>query len=84
MRRLRRIAVPFAAAGLLVLAACGNGDDDTTVVPEDNGPGSGADDALMIRLVPAEAGSSVRTTRGTLHLPGLRVELRPRTGRKGA
>jgi uncharacterized protein (TIGR02677 family) len=45
--------------------------------------GTGGNDALMISLVPADTGSTVRTPHGTLHLPGLRVELRPRSTRKG-
>ncbi|QBI56604.1 TIGR02677 family protein [Streptomonospora litoralis] len=44
--------------------------------------GVGSDDALLIRLVPADVGSTVRTAHGTLHLPGLRVEVNPRTGRR--
>ncbi|WP_432920900.1 TIGR02677 family protein [Microbispora sp. CA-135349] len=41
--------------------------------------GSGADDAVMIRLVPSGTGSAVRTARGLLHLPGFRVEVAGRT-----
>ncbi|MFG1863237.1 TIGR02677 family protein [Microbispora bryophytorum] len=41
--------------------------------------GSGADDAVMIRLVPSDTGSAVRTAQGLLHLPGFRVELAGRT-----
>lgn len=52
-----------------------------TVVAGQLTGGSGANDALLIRLVPADVGSTVRTTQGALHLPGLRVELRPRGGR---
>jgi uncharacterized protein (TIGR02677 family) len=37
--------------------------------------GTGGNDVLTLRLVPAESGSSVRTPNGTLHLPGLRVEI---------
>jgi uncharacterized protein (TIGR02677 family) len=45
--------------------------------------GSGGNDVMMIRLVPAPAGSVVRTAHGILHLPGLRLEIsaaRPRAG----
>jgi uncharacterized protein (TIGR02677 family) len=45
--------------------------------------GSGGNDVMMIRLVPAPAGSMVRTAHGILHLPGLRLEIsaaRPRVG----
>jgi uncharacterized protein (TIGR02677 family) len=43
----------------------------------------GASDVATIRLVPAEGGSTVRTSQGMLHLPGFRVELAGRspTGR---
>ncbi|MEU7695769.1 DUF2397 family protein, partial [Microbispora hainanensis] len=41
--------------------------------------GSGANDAVMVRLVPCDTGSTVRTTQGLLHLPGFRVELAGRT-----
>ena len=37
--------------------------------------GTGGNDVLTLRLVPAESGSSVRTPNGTLHLPGLRLEI---------
>ncbi len=44
--------------------------------------GTGGSDTAMLRLVPAEAGSTVRTQAGDLHLPGLRLEI---TGlRRGA
>lgn len=39
--------------------------------------GSGGNDALVIRLVPAPVGSAVRTAHGILHLPGLRLEVAP-------
>jgi uncharacterized protein (TIGR02677 family) len=39
--------------------------------------GSGGNDVLMMRLVPDEKGSSVRTAGGVLHLPGVRLELTP-------
>jgi uncharacterized protein (TIGR02677 family) len=37
--------------------------------------GSGRSDMLVLRLVPAPAGSSVRTAHGVLHLSGLRLEI---------
>jgi hypothetical protein len=37
--------------------------------------GSGRSDVLVLRLVPAPVGSSVRTAHGLLHLPGLRLEI---------
>lgn len=37
--------------------------------------GAGANDVMMIRLVPDPSGSTVATTQGRLHLPGFRVEL---------
>jgi uncharacterized protein (TIGR02677 family) len=43
--------------------------------------GSGGNDVMVIRLVPAPAGSSVHTVHGVLHLPGLRLDItaaRPR------
>jgi hypothetical protein len=39
--------------------------------------GTGGNDVMTIRLVPSAAGSSVRTTHGVLHLPGLRLEIAP-------
>ncbi len=39
--------------------------------------GSGGNDVLVIRLIPAPAGSAVRTAHGVLHLPGLRLEVAP-------
>ena len=39
--------------------------------------GSGANDVMVIRLVPSQAGSAVRTAHGELHLPGLRLEISP-------
>ncbi len=39
--------------------------------------GSGANDVMVIRLVPSPDGSAVRTVHGTLHLPGLRLEISP-------
>ncbi len=37
--------------------------------------GTGANDVLTLRLVPAAEGSRVRTPNGILHLPGLRLEI---------
>lgn len=42
---------------------------------------TGTNDVMMMRLVPCETGSTVRTTRGLLHLPGFRLELAPRAAR---
>jgi len=39
--------------------------------------GTGGNDVMTIRLVPSDAGSSVRTAHGVLHLPGLRLEIAP-------
>lgn len=39
--------------------------------------GSGGNDVLTMRLVPSASGSAVRTSKGVLHLPGLRLELAP-------
>ncbi|GAA4519017.1 hypothetical protein GCM10023191_094030 [Actinoallomurus oryzae] len=53
-----------------------------TVVAGRLGAGSGASDTVMMRLSPAEEGSTVLTTRGRLHLPGFTVEMAPaRRGR---
>ncbi|RNL87603.1 TIGR02677 family protein [Halostreptopolyspora alba] len=38
---------------------------------------SGTGDAMLVRLVPSDTGSTVRTEEGLLHLPGVRVEVRP-------
>jgi uncharacterized protein (TIGR02677 family) len=37
--------------------------------------GTGGNDVMMIRLVPARHGSAVRTEHGVLHLPGLSLEI---------
>ncbi|GAA3226209.1 TIGR02677 family protein [Actinocorallia longicatena] len=37
--------------------------------------GSGRDDTVVMRLVPSEAGATVRTQHGALHLPGFRLEI---------
>jgi hypothetical protein len=39
--------------------------------------GSGSNDVLTLRLIPAPRGSGVRTAHGILHLPGLRLEITP-------
>jgi uncharacterized protein (TIGR02677 family) len=46
--------------------------------------GSGRSDVLVLRLVPASRGSSVRTAHGVLHLPGLRLEISPGRARASA
>ena len=38
---------------------------------------AGGNDVLTMRLVPSEAGSSVRTKNGVLHLPGFELRLEP-------
>jgi hypothetical protein len=38
---------------------------------------AGGNDVLTMRLIPDERGSTVQTTSGILHLPGVRLELRP-------
>ena len=45
--------------------------------------GTGASDVAMLRLLPSETGSTVRTQAGDLHLPGVRLEItaiRPSAG----
>ncbi len=44
---------------------------------------TGGNDVLSMRLVPSEQGSSVRTSHGTLHLPGFELRLEP-AGRAAA
>jgi uncharacterized protein (TIGR02677 family) len=39
--------------------------------------GTGGNDVLTLRLMPAATGSAVRTVHGILHLPGLRLEIAP-------
>jgi len=34
-----------------------------------------------MRLLPSDAGSSVRTAQGTIHLPGFELQLEPAGGR---
>jgi uncharacterized protein (TIGR02677 family) len=48
-----------------------------TVVAGRLASGSGGNDVLTVRLVPDEAGSSVRTKQGVLHLPGFQLQLEP-------
>ena len=48
-----------------------------TVVASRLTAASGGNDVLTMRLIPNEAGSSVRTTSGVLHLPGFELELEP-------
>jgi hypothetical protein len=48
-----------------------------TVVAGRVAGGTGADDVLVLRLIPSEKGSQVRTANGILHLPGLRLEIAP-------
>ncbi len=43
--------------------------------------GTGGNDVMTVRLVPSDAGSSVRTAHGILHLPGLRLEIAPARAR---
>lgn len=46
-----------------------------TVVAGRLSSGSGTADGALVRLVPDPAGSTVRTSQGRLHLPGLRLEV---------
>jgi len=48
-----------------------------TVVAGRLATATGGNDVLTMRLVPSEAGSTVRTRHGTLHLPGFELELMP-------
>lgn len=47
-------------------------------------PSTGSSDAMTLRLVPDERGSRVQTVRGSLHLPGFRLEIRPAGRRRSA
>ncbi|GAA3819680.1 hypothetical protein GCM10022226_45130 [Sphaerisporangium flaviroseum] len=38
---------------------------------------SGANEVMTVRLIPDPSGSTIRTPHGLLHLPGLRLDLRP-------
>ena len=48
-----------------------------TVVAGRLASASGGNDVLTMRLIPNEAGSSVRTRNGVLHLPGFKLQLEP-------
>jgi uncharacterized protein (TIGR02677 family) len=48
-----------------------------TVVAGRLASAAGGNDVLTMRLVPSEAGSSVRTKNGVLHLPGFELRLEP-------
>nr|WP_304450700.1 TIGR02677 family protein [Nocardiopsis sp. YSL2] len=49
--------------------------ESRSVVAGRLGSATGADGGTAVRLVPSDRGSTVRTSRGTLHLPGFRLEL---------
>ncbi|HEY6791259.1 MAG TPA: TIGR02677 family protein [Trebonia sp.] len=49
--------------------------ESRTVVQGRVSTAAGGNDVLTMRLVPDDHGSSVQTTSGTLHLPGVRLEL---------
>jgi len=48
-----------------------------TVVAGRLATAAGGNDVLTMRLLPSDAGSSVRTAQGTLHLPGFELRLEP-------
>ena len=48
-----------------------------TVVAGRLATAAGGNDVLTMRLIPDEAGSSVRTKNGVLHLPGFQLQLEP-------
>jgi uncharacterized protein (TIGR02677 family) len=48
-----------------------------TVVAGQLRSATGASDVMMLRLVPSQTGSRLRTVHGTLHLPGFALELTP-------
>jgi uncharacterized protein (TIGR02677 family) len=48
-----------------------------TVVAGRIATATGGNDVLTMRLLPSDAGSSVRTAQGTLHLPGFELRLEP-------
>jgi uncharacterized protein (TIGR02677 family) len=48
-----------------------------TVVAGRLAAAAGGNDVLAMRLIPSEAGSSVRTKNGVLHLPGFELRLEP-------
>jgi uncharacterized protein (TIGR02677 family) len=57
---------------LLTLAA-----ESRTIVAGRLQAASGGNDVLTMRLIPSGQGSTVQTTSGVLHLPGVRLELAP-------
>jgi uncharacterized protein (TIGR02677 family) len=52
--------------------------ESRTVVQGRIAAAAGGNDVLTVRMVPDEHGSTVRTTSGILHLPGVRLELHAR------
>ena len=52
-----------------------------TVVAGRLASAAGGNDVLTMRLLPSEAGSSVQTKNGVLHLPGFELRLEPAGGR---
>ena len=48
-----------------------------TVVADRLASAAGGNDVLTMRLIPSEAGSSVQTKNGVLHLPGFELQLEP-------
>jgi uncharacterized protein (TIGR02677 family) len=54
-----------------------------TVVAGQISGGSGSNDVLVLRLIPAAKGSQVRTEHGLLHLPGLRLEVTAASQQRG-
>jgi uncharacterized protein (TIGR02677 family) len=52
-----------------------------TVVAGRLATATGGNDVLTMRLLPSDAGSSVRTAQGTLHLPGFELRLEPASRR---
>jgi len=52
-----------------------------TVVAGRLATATGGNDVLTMRLLPSDAGSSVRTAQGTIHLPGFELQLEPAGGR---
>jgi len=54
-----------------------------TVVAGQITGGTGSNDVLVLRLIPEQKGSRVRTEHGLLHLPGLRLEIDAARPQKG-
>jgi uncharacterized protein (TIGR02677 family) len=52
-----------------------------TVVAGRLAAASGGNDVLTMRLIPNDAGSSVRTKNGVLHLPGFELQVEPAAGK---